>query len=439
MLETIREFGHEQLSPARVPVLRARHREWCLGLIDDFLARWFGPDQIAWKQRMRREQANLRAALERALDPVDGDALAAQRMVGLPWLLWATALSPTEHRRWLHRALDASADPTPERARALVTCGFVAAAQGDLDTARAVASEGRALAQSLDIPDTRAFATHIVGLVSQFSGQTEDARALLNEALGEYHALGVPDHLVAALETHLGMFHLSCGELDEAEAHFRVVRARCEARGERWARIFATDGLGYIALARGDLDGATALAREGLDLAVTFDDTIGLAFAIELVAWTAAARDQPGRAAVFVGAAASLWGSFGQQLYGSRFWQQWREVYVAAASASLGETAFDAAYRHGAGLSHADMTRLALDRDQRDTSVTPSAARLSCREREIVELVAQGMTNREIGDRLYLSHRTVEGHVSQALEKLDLKRRGQLAAWICEDAAAAVI
>lgn len=437
MLETIREFGHAQLAPERVPVLRARHRDWCLGLIDEFLARWFGPDQIAWKQRMRREQANLRAALERALDPVDGDVAAAQRMVGLPWLLWATALSPTEHRRWLHRALEASDELTPERARALVTCGFVAAAQGDLETARAVATEGRALAQTFDIPETRAFATHIVGLVSQFSGQLEEARTHLNEALAEYHALGASDHLVAALETHLGMFHLSCGELDEASTHFQVVHARCEAHGERWARIFATDGLGYIALARGDLDRATVCARDALDLAVAFDDTIGLAFAIELVAWTAAAHDQPGRAAVFLGAASSIWGSFGQQLYGSRFWQQWREVYVAAVSATLGETAFEAAHGHGATLTHAEMARLALDRDQRDTPLVPSPSSLSDREREIVELAAQGQTNREIAEQLYLSHRTVEGHVSRALEKLGLKRRGQLAGWVSEHAVAA--
>ena len=437
MLETLREFGQEQLASHRLSALHARHREWCLQLIDDLVDRWFGPDQIMWKQRMRREQANLRAALERALDLPDGDVAAAQRLVGRPWFLWATAFSFTEHRRWLHRALDAGAKLTPARARALATCGFVAAAQGDLETAHAVATEARAAAEELDEPDTLAFAIHIDGLVSQFSGETDDARTFLNDALARYHSLGTADHLVAALETHLGMFYLSCGELDEADTHFQAVHARCKEHGEAWGRTFANDGLGYIALARGDLDGATSAAHEGMRGAVVFDDTIGLAFAVELIAWIAAARDQPSRAAICLGAAASLWGSVGQQLYGSRFWQQWREVYVAAASASLGQTAFDAAYGHGAGLSHADIARLALDSGKRETPSSDFPSALSRRELEVVTLVAEGQTNREIAERLYLSHRTVEGHVSRALEKLRLKRRSQLAAWLSNNASPA--
>jgi len=432
MLETLREFGREQLAESCVHDLHVRHRTWCLALIDEFLGDWFGGNQLMWKERMRREQANLRAALERAVAPETGDPAAAQSIVGRPWFLWATAFSLTEHRRWLHRALDADTTPTPERARALSTCGFVAAAQGDLETSRAVANEGWMVAQALEDRDTLAFATHIVGLVTQFSGQLEDARTLLNDALASYRILHTPDHQVAALETHLGMFHLSCGELDDADAHFQVVQRRCQERDERWARTFSTDGLGYIALARGDLDRATSLAREGLDLAAMFDDTIGLAFAVELMAWTSAARDQPGRAAILVGAASSLWGSFGQQLYGSRFWQQWREVYVAAASAALGQSAFEAAYAHGAGLATAEIIRLALDRDRRDTLQPSASSVLSDRESEVAQLVAKGHTNREIAERLYLSHRTVEGHVSKALEKLGLKRRSQLAAWVSD-------
>jgi non-specific serine/threonine protein kinase len=72
--------------------------------------------------------------------------------------------------------------------------------------------------------------------------------------------------------------------------------------------------------------------------------------------------------------------------------------------------------------------RLVLDPTEPGTPAPSSA--LSSREREIAELVAQGATNREIAERLFLSHRTVEGHVSRALDKLDLQRRSQLAVWV---------
>jgi DNA-binding CsgD family transcriptional regulator len=57
------------------------------------------------------------------------------------------------------------------------------------------------------------------------------------------------------------------------------------------------------------------------------------------------------------------------------------------------------------------------------------AGGLSARETEVVALVADGLTNRQIADRFVLSERTVESHVRNALLKLGLSRRAQLVAW----------
>ena len=53
---------------------------------------------------------------------------------------------------------------------------------------------------------------------------------------------------------------------------------------------------------------------------------------------------------------------------------------------------------------------------------------LTPREREVLALVAEGLSDREIGTRLFISHRTVERHVSSLLAKLDAARRAELAA-----------
>ena len=55
---------------------------------------------------------------------------------------------------------------------------------------------------------------------------------------------------------------------------------------------------------------------------------------------------------------------------------------------------------------------------------------LSSREREIANLVAQGLTNRQIAERLVVSSRTVEGHIYRACIKLDISDREELAAMI---------
>ncbi len=53
---------------------------------------------------------------------------------------------------------------------------------------------------------------------------------------------------------------------------------------------------------------------------------------------------------------------------------------------------------------------------------------LTPREREVLALVAEGLSDREIGTRLFISHRTVERHVSSLLAKLNASRRTELTA-----------
>jgi DNA-binding NarL/FixJ family response regulator len=57
---------------------------------------------------------------------------------------------------------------------------------------------------------------------------------------------------------------------------------------------------------------------------------------------------------------------------------------------------------------------------------------LTRREKEIAALVAQGLSNRQIAQELYLSERTIEHHVSRILRKLELASRTEIAAWATE-------
>ncbi|MEU2939364.1 response regulator [Nocardiopsis alba] len=59
-------------------------------------------------------------------------------------------------------------------------------------------------------------------------------------------------------------------------------------------------------------------------------------------------------------------------------------------------------------------------------------AELTPQERQILDLIGEGMTNRQIGERLYLAEKTVKNYVSALLAKLDLKRRTQAAVLVAE-------
>jgi DNA-binding NarL/FixJ family response regulator len=65
--------------------------------------------------------------------------------------------------------------------------------------------------------------------------------------------------------------------------------------------------------------------------------------------------------------------------------------------------------------------------DGRLTTDLPSP--LSRREREVATLVARGLSNRQIAERLVISERTVHGHVASILAKLDFRSRAQVAVW----------
>jgi DNA-binding CsgD family transcriptional regulator len=66
-----------------------------------------------------------------------------------------------------------------------------------------------------------------------------------------------------------------------------------------------------------------------------------------------------------------------------------------------------------------------------------AASPLSPRELEVARLVGQGLTNKQIGQALYLSERTAENHVQHILTKLGLRNRSQIAAWVSGQHAAA--
>ena len=76
------------------------------------------------------------------------------------------------------------------------------------------------------------------------------------------------------------------------------------------------------------------------------------------------------------------------------------------------------------------MTRRRADHEDPIADLTPS-------ERKVLDLIGDGLSNREIGEKLGVAEKTVKNHITSLLSKMGLQRRTQVAAWVAGQRAAA--
>jgi DNA-binding CsgD family transcriptional regulator len=102
------------------------------------------------------------------------------------------------------------------------------------------------------------------------------------------------------------------------------------------------------------------------------------------------------------------------------------------ARARLGTRKSESAWKDGQTMTTARALQYALGEDEAVSEASPASSGLSRREREVVALVAAGMTNRQIADRLFIAERTAEGHVERIRNKLGVRSRTEVATWAVE-------
>ncbi|MGQ0844594.1 MAG: ATP-binding protein [Sporichthyaceae bacterium] len=430
MLETIREYGLARLGEAGVaPEFRGRHCAWYLRLVAAACAEWFGPEQGAWCERLRLEQPNLRAAIDVGFAD-GGDTEGGLELVGRPWFLWV-CLFRADGRHWLDRALDSTTAPSVHRSRALATAAYIASLQGDRAAADTLLDEGAASLELIHDPETAAYLLHVRGVYALFFGESAECGRLLTAALAEYDGLPIAEDLRVVAQIQLSLSLIFLGDLTTATALLDECRTRCQEAGEEWLLSYALYGLGLARFAAGELTAAADFIAQSLQIKRVFGDSLGLAMALDLIAWIRAEQGANAPAATLLGAAAHLWHAFGVELFGSSHWLAHRRRCEERTRAALG-SAYEAAVELGANLSIDDALSYAFAPPGPLALGHSAATALTVREREVAVLVANGLANRAIATELHVSQRTAETHVQHILTKLGFQSRAQIANWVGE-------
>ncbi|MEO7016586.1 MAG: helix-turn-helix transcriptional regulator, partial [Leifsonia sp.] len=142
------------------------------------------------------------------------------------------------------------------------------------------------------------------------------------------------------------------------------------------------------------------------------------------------ARDYT-RAATLLGAAQAVWGSVGAGAAFSPV-RHLRSDAEAEARRMLGPSAYAAAFQDGQEFSLEHGIAYALGASVRKRvpiSSRKAPSGLSARESQVAALVGEGLSDKEIAEKLVISRRTAEGHVAKSLMKLGLTSRSQLGSW----------
>ena len=437
MLETIREFGLEQLKASGdEDATRRRMTDWCLALVEQSHREIWGPLHGQWLARLEADHDNIRAVLAWAVE--SGESEIAQRLTGALARFWWFRGHLTEGRAWAERAL---LMPQPmsamTRAKALGAAGRTASALGDDEPAVAALTEAVALCRSIGDDHLTATMLWRLGMAKEDQGDYDQAASLLEEAIALFQSLD--DRLLAAAARHaLGVVYYEQGDFREAATLFADALQEFRTFDQPWLIGFALAGLGKIARAQGDYTRAAALYAECLTLRwERVGDKVGIAGSLRGLASIAAHTGSYARAARLYGAAEAVREAMGAP---APRHHPPSEQAIARARGGLGEATFAAAWQEGRALSLVDAIAEALivpaeaaANTTKRTPLTPAARHgLTPREVEVLQLVREGCSNRQIGERLFISERTARTHVQNILNKLDVGTRAAAAAYAVE-------
>jgi non-specific serine/threonine protein kinase len=434
MLETVREFALEQLGVSgEVDGVMERLAAWELALAAEY-EQIFGPAPRDWLEQCEAELDNLRAVLSWALQRED--ATTAQGLAGPLFWFWYYAGRLSEGRTWNERTLAiGDTSPTLERMRALRSTSTLAWAQGDYVRARELGEEALGLSSSVSTVLDTARVLYGLGLIAADEGRYDEAAALHEESLACFRSEERPEWAGNALNA-LGVIAYERDEMTRAAERF------AEAL-DQFRLVESVHGIGRVltnlakvARAQGDYARAAELYRESLALRWAQGEKPQLAGCLRGLASVAAAARQYRRAARLYGAAEAAREAIGAPASRHHVLSQ---RALASVRSGLGENAFAVEWTAGRALPLAEAVAEALTVtiDVAGTAAgmvkTPSAQHgLTRREVEVLDLVRQGCSNREIGERLFISERTARTHVQNILDKLNLSTRAAAAAYAVE-------
>jgi predicted ATPase/DNA-binding CsgD family transcriptional regulator/TolA-binding protein len=429
--ETIREFGLAMLDQqGELDRTRRRHAQHYVRLAAASGLASVGtePDML---DRLDEEQANFREALSGLLDR--GEWNDALHLAGnLAWY-WFQRGHILEGRRWLQRAVgQAQGDVDPcSRFLAVLGLGLLAQAGGNVQSARDLFAQAKDLGTQTDEPQNVNMATALLAGALTTLGEHDQAADLFAQNRDRWDPDRQPIWMGHA-HFHLGLIALARNDLREAARRFgQSVVAYDEGHGGLYA-VDPLQYLGLVSLRLTEVDEAARAFGEALNRLEQRKSAPDLASGLANVAAIAERYHRPAEALALFAAADQA-----RNVEALPFPEPAKSIYEDVCErvmTSLDVEAAEVARQTGlhmsldeavatarAVLAGGDVALASLGQETRNR------LGLTDRELDVLRLIAEGQTNDEIGQTLFISSGTVRTHVSNILGKLDARTRTEAA------------
>jgi len=313
-----------------------------------------------------------------------------------------------------HRAL-------AEKVLALGVLGHALALMGQPAEARAAGEANIAIADDLGLPFLASAGYMSLVYAAMADGEPEALRGACRAVIGVILS-GEAEADVATGEAEAD---LATGELPAAREHADEAITAATRAGSRFLLMWALLASARVAAAAGDAGRARDDAYQALTIGHDIESRTGIIDSLECLGGLAHDAEDQHKAVRLLGAADALRQTTGYQrhlLHHTRY-----DAVVQELRSSMGDAAFSQAWSEGAARTVDDAVNYALrGRGERNRpaagwpSLTPA-------ERDVARLVAEGLANKDIAARLFVSPRTVQTHLTHMYGKLGVSSRVQLA------------
>jgi predicted ATPase/class 3 adenylate cyclase/DNA-binding NarL/FixJ family response regulator len=427
MLETIREFGLEQLeAAAEAAAAQERHAYAILAIAEQAELALRGPEQATWFNLLEHDRANLRAALYQLRDSGAGEA--GLRLVTALLRFWLVRGHSEDELAVVLKLVEDANLASQLRVRGLHAAAMLCRWRMRYADAQRLFDSCLDLLDRHADPHERVRVLRHAGQLAHQMRRDDLAAQRFTEGLAIARSIGDESQIAGALN-ELGMLAHQAGRYDEASRLYAESLTIRERLDDPRNRAVVLGNLGLLASDQHAYATAADQYREALRLAHVVGDVMMVPDTLEGLARIALAERDAERGVILFAAAAARRTLDGHARFGAL--ERARERCQAAVTSFLGEDDFRRAWETGLGYSpeQAVAAAMATTSQRQYQPVARGPGSLSARERDVLRLLVEGQSDREIAAALFISYRTVTTHVTSILNKLGLDSRTAVAAY----------